>query len=58
MNELTNYQQWQADCFGDILPEPTVLPSGDVEGKNEELNRFSEWVELQAEQQLFEYEKD
>ena len=58
MNELTNYEQWQLDRFGDILPEPIVLPSGDVEGKNEELNRFSEWVELQAEQQLFEYEKD
>jgi hypothetical protein len=56
--ELTNYQQWQLENKGDILPTPIVLPSGEVEGKNEEISRFDEWMHMQAELQLNDYEKD
>lgn len=54
---MSNYDLWQMERFGDILPEPIVLPSGEIEGSNEEINRSAEWVELQAELQLNDYEK-
>lgn len=55
---MTNYEQFQFDTYGDILPTPIVLPSGEVEGTNEEITRESEWVALQAELQLRDYDKD
>lgn len=55
--ELTNYQEWQLARYKNILPEPVVLPSGQIEGTNEEIDRSAEWVEMQAEKQLYEYEK-
>lgn len=52
---MTNYEAFQLDRYGDILPEPVVLPSGEIEGTNEEINRSVEWTELQAELQLHDY---
>lgn len=58
MRELDNYQQWQMENKGNILPTPITLPSGDVEGTNEEISRHEEWVHQQAELQLWDYDKD
>lgn len=55
---MTNYEQFQLERFDNILPEPIVLPSGEVEGTNEEIRRSDEWVQLQAELQLHDYDKD
>lgn len=57
MQELTNYQRWQLEAKGDILPEPLFLPSGEViENNLEEINRMTEWVAMQEERQLHQLE--
>lgn len=56
--ELTNYQQYQLDNYGDILPEPVVLPSGEIEGTNQEIDRSIEWMELQHQLELHDFDKD
>ena len=52
MTELTNYQEWQLHCYGDILPE-----SGDTEEISDlEAERSAEWMAINAERNLWEYE--
>lgn len=56
--ELDNYQQFQLEKYGDILPTPQATPDGDLfESGIEELNRLAEWTNAQAEQQLYEQER-
>lgn len=51
-NELTNYQQWQLEKYGNIIPDINVTPEGDLyESGLEELDRLAEWINAQAEQQ-------
>lgn len=57
MQELTNYQQYQLEKYGNILPEPLFMPSGEViENNLEEINRMTEWVAMQEEIQLHQLE--
>jgi hypothetical protein len=57
MKELTNYEQWQLDRYGDILPSPGVrFSEEEFENRQEEIEREAEWVEMQAEKQLMEDE--
>lgn len=57
MQELTNYQQYQLNRYGNILPEPLFLPSGEViENNLEEIARATEWSAMQWERQLHEME--
>lgn len=47
MEELSNYQQWQQNKYGNILPEPEFLPNGEVfENDLEEINRMTEWAAM------------
>lgn len=55
---LTPYQLFQLETYGDILPEPIILPDGETEAREEELQRLSEWIYGQAEQQLINDEND
>lgn len=56
--ELDNYQQFQLNKYGNILPTPQATPDGDLfESGIEELNRLAEWTNAQAEQQLYEQSK-
>lgn len=53
--ELTNYDQWQQEKYGDVLAPIETTPEGDLfESGIEELNRLAEWMEMQAEYQLTE----
>lgn len=56
MRELTNYEQWQQERYGDILPTPYILEN--EEPGEREATRFSEWFELQHELQLNDFDKD
>lgn len=55
---MTNYEEWQLEIYGNVLPEPIILPSGEMEGTNPEIERSVEWVNLQAELQLRDFDKD
>lgn len=55
---MTNYECWQIERYGDCLPEPEVTPSGELESGVESMERFTEWMELQHELQLHDYDKD
>lgn len=56
--ELTNYDQFQLEKYGNILPTPEATPEGDLfESGIEELNRLAEWTNAQAERQLYEQER-
>lgn len=56
--ELTNYEQFQLEKYGNVLPTPEATPEGDLfESGIDELNRLAEWTNAQAEQQLFEAER-
>ena len=56
--ELTNYEQFQLNKYGNILPTPEATPDGDLfESGIEELNRLAEWTNAQAEQQLCQQER-
>lgn len=55
---MSNYEAWQEENYGNVLPEPIVLPSGEVEGKNEEIDRMGEWMQLQAELILWDHQRD
>lgn len=53
---MDNYTLWQLEKYGNILPEPEVMPCGYSEATEDEMRRQAEWVELQAEQQRQENE--
>lgn len=55
---MTNYQQYQLEHYGNILPEPELMPSGQTEAAEEEIRRSAEWVQLQSERQLWELERE
>jgi hypothetical protein len=53
--ELTNWQQFQLNRWGDILP----IPDMEIEEPGEkESERYAEWSHMQYERQLHEYDKD
>lgn len=49
---MSNYELWQIDKYGDILPPVEVTPKGECENREEELQRFQEWMELQNDLQM------
>lgn len=54
-SELTNYDQWQQERFGNIIPPIQVTPEGDLfESGIEEINRMAEYMNMNAELQLTE----
>lgn len=54
-SEQTNYDLWQIERYGDIIPEIQVTPEGDLfESGIEELNRMAEYMEMNAALQLSE----
>jgi len=56
--ELTNYEQFQLNKYGNILPTPEATPEGDLyESGLEELDRLAEYMNMQAEQQMFQHER-
>lgn len=56
--ELTNYEHFQLEKYGNILPTPESTPEGDLyESGIEELNRLAEWTNAQAEQELYEAQR-
>lgn len=52
--ELTNYEQFQLDRWGDILPTPYIYES--EEPGEREAERFAQWAHDQHERQLHESE--
>lgn len=55
MTELTNYEQWQLEKYGNILPTPEATSDGELyESGIEELNRLADWMDYQTEPQLIE----
>jgi hypothetical protein len=54
--ELTNYQLFQAERYGNILPEPIINPDGYCEAGMEEMERSAEWCLMQSELQLEQYQ--
>jgi hypothetical protein len=54
--ELTNYESWQLEKYGDILQPVESMPLADIdffEAGSEELARREEWLNLQYERQLW-----
>lgn len=49
---MSNYELWQLDAYGNVLSPVEVMPAGECENKEEELQRFSEWSQLQADIEL------
>ena len=49
--ELTNFQQRQENKYGNIV-DPVITYDGRVEGTEEEMERFAEWMNEMAERQL------
>lgn len=57
MEELSNYDFWQLEKYGNIVqPVENILPGEEFESGIEELDRLAEWIDLQAQRQLMEYE--
>ena len=55
--ELTNYDMFQLEKYGNILPTPEATPEGDLfESSIEELNRLADWTNAQVESQMYEHE--
>jgi hypothetical protein len=52
--ELDNYEQFQLEKYGNVLSAVSVLPDGTCENGIDEIERQAEWINSQAEQQLFE----
>jgi hypothetical protein len=45
MEELTNYEAWQIEKYGNIVFAVESTPAGDLMNSGlEELNRLAEWV--------------
>lgn len=54
-SEQTNYDLWQMERFGNVIPEIQITPEGDLfETGIDELNRMAEYMELNAALQLSE----
>lgn len=53
MRELTNWEIWQIQKYGNVLPLPNLKIS---EPGEEESERFAEWSHDQYERQLWEYQ--
>lgn len=54
-SEQTNYDLWQIERYGDVVPQIQVTPEGDLfESGIEELNRMDEYMEINAALQLSE----
>lgn len=50
---LTPYEQWQLDCYGNILPDMEHTPEEEYEeSAYAELNRLSEFQEHLAEMEI------
>ena len=46
-NDLDNYQRWQLETFGNILP--SVVPESELfESGIDELNRLAEWIDKES----------
>lgn len=56
MKELTPYEQYQLEAYGNILDQPLINKDGECESGEEEMKRFEQWNHEMAEQQLFEYD--
>lgn len=56
MTDLTNYEQFQLERYGNILPPVTIYPKGVTDNNEQEIERESRWVEQQAEQQRLQHE--
>jgi hypothetical protein len=55
--ELTNYQQWELERYGNVLPDVSATPEDELyESGIEELDRFAEWMTANAERQNWEAE--
>jgi hypothetical protein len=54
--DLTNYESWQMEKYGNIAPLTEVMPDGTFENGAAEMERLAEWVSLQAEIELNEKE--
>lgn len=55
MRELTNWEIYQLERWGNILPEPDMEIG---EPGEEQARRFEEWSHAQYELQLNDYDKD
>lgn len=49
---MSNYELFQLDRYGDVLPPVEVTPSGECENGEEERQRFQEWSQLQNDLQM------
>lgn len=49
--ELTGFELFQLERYGNILGTTEVMPDGECEAGEEERQRFENWCELQAERQ-------
>ena len=48
-SEQTNYDLWQQERYGNVVPPVQVTPEGDLfESGIEEIERMAEWIEEQA----------
>lgn len=56
MRELTNYELWQLERYGDFLPTPYLFET--EQNGEPEARRFAEWSHLQYERQLHESDND
>lgn len=46
---MTNYEEWQLNCYGNILPDPNI----EIEEPGEdEARRFESWTNNEHEKQL------
>ena len=50
--DLTNYELWQIEKYGNILRTLHTLPDGSCENNEDEIRRQAEWVERQADNEL------
>lgn len=51
--EPTNYEQWQLENYGNVIPPIEITPDGDLlESGIEELNRMADWINEMAERQM------
>lgn len=54
--ELTNYELWQIEKYGNILRTLHTLPDGSCENNEDEIRRQAEWVERQSDNEMHKLE--